>query len=151
MPPDPPLGGHRCSVQIAEDFISDRGRRRSRTVAVDPTEIRAPSDAEHQAWQSMRGLLRDRVGPSTFEVWFTGLELIAVSAIDQALLIADRRRETHRWIGSRYPVLFAELPGPDAQSVRFATERELAIHTAVEQHEPTRVPLSLRTDQQEAI
>jgi hypothetical protein len=99
-PPDPPEGGH-DSVRIVEDFISPRGRRRTRDVRVDLSELAPVSAADKEAWHSLRECLRERLGANAFEIWLAQHELIAVSAQDRALLLAGPI-DTHRWVSSRY-------------------------------------------------
>ena len=69
-PPDPPGGGSTQRwVIIEEEFVSDRGRRRRRSVRVDLDEVRrgldVPSAEDLSVWRQIRSELQRRVGEST--------------------------------------------------------------------------------------
>ena len=82
FPPQPPDGGSSCGqVSIVEDYITDRGRNRQRTVVVEldaiREQLRAASDGDLADWERIRSELRVLVGESTFEIWLAQLELAA--------------------------------------------------------------------------
>jgi hypothetical protein len=130
-PPDPPEGGHGERVSILEEFVNDRGRRRQRLVQADPaTELSPTTAADHAAWKACRQLLREALGDSMFEIWLAPFELIAVSRIDGALLIAGGA-ESQTWVERRYGRVLASVSGRCGRLVRVASDRELALHRAV--------------------
>jgi hypothetical protein len=154
-PPDPPEGGQPVSVEITESFITERGRRRTRRIEVSLTELSPAAAVDREAWQVVRRRLGEMAGSSTFEIWLAGFELIAVSVRDRALLIAAPG-EIHGWAAARYRHLFQALSAGCGRQVRPATERELAVHHAIEQQRaglPTRAASSSPNDhdQQEAV
>ena len=81
-PPSPPGGGSDAGlVEIVENYTSARGRRRQRTVLVDPDETRQqrrPGDADQVDWQRIRDELRGAVGESLFAIWLEPLKLRAI-------------------------------------------------------------------------
>jgi hypothetical protein len=82
-PPDPP-GGWSAQrwVIMEESYVSDRGRRRRRSVRVDLDEVRQGlkvPGAEHLSfWRQIRGQLERRVGEEMFAIWLEPVELIAI-------------------------------------------------------------------------
>jgi hypothetical protein len=88
-------------VSVIEEYVTDRGRRRRRRVAVDPAEIARPTDCDLARWLMVRQALRDALGEEMFDVWFVEYTLRAVSAVDGALRI-DGPASTRRWVRSRY-------------------------------------------------
>ncbi len=129
-PPDPPQGGPSASVAVVEHFVSDRGRRRQRTVGARAGELCALSAADRDDWLRFRELLCQSLGCSAFEIWLGDYEPIACSDLDQALLVAGCR-ETHQWVAVRYRDLFNALSARIGRTVRPANERELALHDAL--------------------
>ena len=126
-PPDPPGGGStQHSVIIEEDFVSDRGRRRRRSVRVDLDEVRRgldfPSAEDLSVWRQIRTELQRRVGESTFDIWLDPIELIAVDS-ERQLMLADSRR-TAGWTSKRFGRLLAATASEFGREVRFASEAE---------------------------
>jgi hypothetical protein len=93
FPPQPPDGGSSGDqVSIVEDYITDRGRKRQRTVVVELAairhQLRAASDGDLADWERIRSELRVLVGESKFEIWLAQLEL---AATDPGVRLADER------------------------------------------------------------
>lgn len=69
-------------MTLVEDYVTNRGRRRRRTVVVELDAIRerlgAASDGDFADWERIRSELRVLVGESTFEIWLAQLELAAM-------------------------------------------------------------------------
>ena len=104
-PPSPPEGGSGTGqVLVEETYITPRGRRRRRLVAVELggvcERLRAAGDADVAAWEQVRALLREAVGESTFEIWLAPLELIAVDVEGTFLMSAPT--ETVGWVAHRF-------------------------------------------------
>ena len=154
-PPNPPEGGPSAAVEISEQFVTERGRRRTRRIEVNLSELSPAAAVDREAWQVVRRRLGEMAGSSTFEIWLAGFELIAVSVRDRALLIAAPG-EIHGWAAARYRHLFQALSAGCGRQVRPATDRELAVHHAIEQQRAgllTRAASSSPNDhdQQEAV
>ena len=130
-PPDPPEGGLGRPVRVIEPFVSDRGRRRTRTVQVDPDELTALTARDRELWPALRVHILDAVGATAFEVWLSTLTPLAVSAVDGALVLATSRSETQVWVRGRYRQLFTSLDAIAGRPVRLASDRELALHHAL--------------------
>jgi len=133
-PPGPPDGGTRLgSVQVIEEYVTDRGRRRQRRVVVDLDEIRsqfrAPGDAELTDWQAIRSELRRVVGDQTFEIWLDQLGLAAVDQ-DGALVLAAPSA-TRAWVAKRFGRLLDRVAGAAGRTGRVAEERELQLLGAI--------------------
>jgi hypothetical protein len=133
-PPDPPTGGHPArSVEIVEDFLSDRGRKRQRTVVVEldaiREQLRAASDADAADWERIRSELRVLVGESTFEIWLAQLELAATEPGGCLLLAAPP--STRSWVAQRFARAFDHASVAVDRSVRLADERELRLLEAL--------------------
>jgi hypothetical protein len=104
-PPRPPEGGSAGDqVLVEETYVSARGRRRRRPVAVDlgamRARFRAAGGADHAAWKQIRAVLLDVVGESAFEIWLAPLELVAVDL--QGTLVVSAPRETAGWVAGRF-------------------------------------------------
>jgi hypothetical protein len=138
-PPDPPEGGQPAPVEIPETFTSSRGRHRTRVVQADPRELLPIADTDRRTWMTMREQLRETVGASMFEIWLALVEPIAVSRIDQGLLLAAPA-ESHRWVASRYRRILDALSLDCHRAVRMASDHELALHGAL-QATPVVVPV----------
>ena len=126
-PPDPPAGGSTGhSVIIEEDFVSDRGRRRRRSVRVDLDEVRRGLEvprAEHlSVWRQIRDQLQRRVGEDMFAIWLEPVELIAVDR-DERLVIAAPA-PTADWTSKRFSRLIAATASEIGHGFRFANEAE---------------------------
>jgi DnaA N-terminal domain len=82
-------------VIIEEDFVSDRGRRRRRSIRVDLDAVRRsldlPSAEDLSVWRRIRTELQRRVGESTFDIWLDPIELIAADSERQLMLAAPAR------------------------------------------------------------
>jgi len=96
-------------VVVQETYVTERGRERRRSVRIDLGAVRhnlgLPSPEDRDDWQSIRTLLRETVGESTFEIWLDPLELIAIGN-SGALLVAGPA-ETLTWVRERYGQLLA--------------------------------------------
>jgi hypothetical protein len=126
-PPSPPEGG--CAgdrVLVEETYLSARGRRRRRPVAVDlgavRARLRAAGEADHAAWKQIRAVLLDVVGESTFEIWLAPLELIAVDL--EGALVVSAPRETAGWVARRFGRILDSAAGPVGRRLRVADEVE---------------------------
>jgi hypothetical protein len=133
VPPNPPGGGGSAGqVTIVEEYLSDRGRHRQRTVVVDldaiRRELRAPSEGDVGDWRRARDALRRIVGESTFEIWLAQLELIAVDARGCLLIVAPAA--TRGWIAERFAQAF-DRAGPPLRSLRLASDRERQLVDAI--------------------
>jgi len=159
-PPGPPDdGGTRPgSVQVIEEYVTDRGRRRQRTVVVDLDEIRsqfrAPDDAELTDWQVIRSELRRVIGDSTFEIWLDQLWLAAVDKTGVLVLVAPSA--TRAWVAKRFGRLLERVAGSAGRSMRVADDCELQLlgaitstSTAADAAPP--FPNQQSHDQQEAV
>ena len=101
LPPQPPDGGSSGGqVSIVEDYITDRGRKRQRTVVVEldaiREQLRAASDGDLADWERIRSELRGLVGESTFEIWLAQLELAATDPGGRLVLAAPA--STRSWV-----------------------------------------------------
>ena len=133
-PPDPPKGGQAGgSVTIVEDFLSDRGRKRQRTVVVEldaiRNQLRAVTHADLADWERIRGELRLLVGDSMFEIWLAPLELAAKDPHGCLLLSAPA--VTRSWVAARCGRAFDHAGQLADRSVRLADERELRLLDAL--------------------
>jgi hypothetical protein len=104
-PPQPPQGGSSGEqVLVEETYLTERGRRRRRPVAVDLAAVRerlrAAGQEDLAAWGQVRALLRDAVGESTFEIWLERFELIAVDL--ECALVVSAPAETTGWVVRRF-------------------------------------------------
>ena len=104
-PPQPPKGASDVdSMVVEETYLTERGRRRPRLVVVDlgavRERLRAAGEADLAAWEHIRGVLREAVGDSTFEIWLAQLDLIAVDL--EGTLVVAAPPETLGWIASRF-------------------------------------------------
>jgi hypothetical protein len=133
-PPNPPEGGSPAgSVTIVEDFLSDRGRTRQRTVVVELDAIRQQlgpaTEADRADWHRIRGELRRLVGESTFEIWLAQVELAATGPAGCLLLTAPAA--TRGWVADRFTRAFDQAGGAVKRGVRLAGERELRLLDAL--------------------
>jgi len=82
-------------VRIVEDYLTDRGRRRQRTVSVELDAIRGefaePTMVDRSDWGRIRSELVRIAGESTFEIWLAQLELLATDETGCLLLAYPRR------------------------------------------------------------
>ncbi len=133
-PPGPPDGGRApASIQLIEEYVTDRGRRRQRRVVVDLEEIqsqfRAPGNAELTDWQKIRAELRRIVGDQTFDIW---LGQLGLAAVDQAGgLVLTAPSATRAWVAKRFGRLLERVAGSAGRSMRVADGRELQLLAAI--------------------
>jgi DnaA N-terminal domain len=133
-PPNPPDGGSRTeSVTIVEDYLTDRGRKRQRTVVVEldaiREQLRAANEGDLADWERIRGELRVLVGESTFEIWLAQLELAATDPSGCLVLAAPA--STRSWVADRFARAFDRAGVAVDRSVRLADERELRLLEAL--------------------
>ena len=126
-PPSPPGGGSgRGQVLVEETYLTDRGRRRRRLVAVDlgavRERLRAAGKEDLAAWERVRALLREAVGESTFEIWLAGLELIAVDLV--GTLVVSAPAETVGWVARRFGRVLDGAARHAGRGLRVADEVE---------------------------
>ena len=134
FPPQPPDGGSSGGqVSIVEDYITDRGRKRQRTVVVELAairqQLRAASDGDLADWERIRSELRVLVGESTFEIWLAQLELAATDPGGRLVLAAPA--STRSWVADRFARAFDHAGVAVDRSVRLADERELQLLAAL--------------------
>ena len=134
FPPQPPDGGSSGDqVSIVEDYITDRGRKRQRTVVVEldaiRRQLRAASDGDLADWERIRSELRVLVGESTFEIWLAQLELAATDPGGRLVLAAPA--STRSWVADRFDRAFDGTGQVVGRSVRLADERELRLLEAL--------------------
>jgi DnaA N-terminal domain len=153
-PPNPPEEGSDKLVSIVEEYVTPRGRRRRRTVAVDLDEIRSrllsPSSADHGGWRRIRADLESVVGDSMFEIWLAPLELAACD--DGGGLLLACPAATRGWVTDRYAAVLERVSRSHGRSTRLASDRELQLVDALHAT-PSDLPLELRPhhDDQEAV
>jgi hypothetical protein len=133
-PPNPPDGGSRTeSVTIVEDYLTDRGRKRQRTVVVEldaiHEQLRAATNGDLADWERIRSELRGLVGESTFEIWLAQLELAATDPGGRLVLAAPA--STRSWVAHRFARAFDRASVAVDRSVRLADERELQLLDAL--------------------
>ncbi len=149
-PPSPPDGGsHAGLIEIVENYVSDRGRKRQRTRVIDPNEprwhLRRPGDADQIDWQRIRDELRGAVGDSTFAIWLDPLKL---RAIDQAgALLVSGPPATRGWARGRFGGLFDRVGDALGRQARFADDQELQLLDAISSAPPSAESSSLHPAQ----
>ena len=87
-------------------------------------ELRTPGVDDRSDWEQVRQRLRDRVGPSAFEIWLEAVELIAVDR-GGGLVVAGPV-ETSAWVKSRFGPVLSACAAMVGRKVRLADERERA-------------------------
>ncbi|MGI8559080.1 MAG: hypothetical protein ACR2ND_12385 [Solirubrobacteraceae bacterium] len=128
-PPNPPgPGGSGADSMIVEQtYVTERGRRRRRTVRVDLHEVRRslgnPTAADRRDWQRMRELLEATVGESTFAIWLGPADLIAVDG--ERRLVVAVPAATVAWTSSRFGRLLESCAVRAGRELRFASEPEV--------------------------
>jgi len=132
-PPCPPEGGNgSASVLIEEMYITDRGRKRRRTVRIDLDAVRRrlgrPSSTDRDAWRWIRDELLSAVGESTYAIWLEPLELIAVDG--DAVLVVSAPAQTRSWLHARFWRLIARCAERVGRELRLADEPEAKAMTA---------------------
>jgi hypothetical protein len=132
-PPRPPQGGTGSgSVLIEEVCVTDRGRKRRRTVRVDLDDVRRrlvrPTAGDRADWRRVRDELLNAVGESTYAIWLEALELIAV---DKAgVLVVSAPAQTRSWLAVRFWRLIAACAEVVGRQLRLADEPEAKAMTA---------------------
>ena len=126
-PPSPPEGGSSGEqVLVEQTYVTERGRRRRRVVAVDlgvvRERLRAAGKEDLAAWERVRTLLRDAVGESTFEFWLAPLELIAVDL--EGTLLVSAQAETVGWVARRFGRILDGAAHGAGRRLRVADEVE---------------------------
>ena len=110
-PPSPPQGGSEPvgDLFFEATYLTPRGRRRRRKVAVDVAAIWAglvaPSAADSRDWLRVRELLSKRLGATMFEIWLGAIGLRAVNTEGSLILVAPDA--TRKWVRERYGWLIA--------------------------------------------
>jgi hypothetical protein len=134
-PPNPPEGGLGTGeLSIEESYVTERGRRRKRLVRVDvdavSRELTPPGAAEREIWLNARTLMRDAIGESTFEIWLSAVELVAVGR-EQALVLTAPEA-TLDWVQKRFGRLLSRCCEQSGRRFRFASplERAAIQHTS---------------------
>ncbi len=133
-PPSPPAGGSSAgSVTIVEDYVTDRGRQRRRSVVVSLDEARAqlrePDADAYQCWHQFRDELRRIVGESTFEIWLEQLEPVAIGLRSELVLAAPA--STRSWVSTRFAGALERAGRAVPCTWRLADERELQLIDAL--------------------
>ena len=126
-PPNPPEGGRRADqILVQQTYVTERGRKRRRLVAVDLAAVRAglraAGEADLAAWEQVRAIARAAVGESTFEIWLEGLALIAVDL--ERTLIMSAPTETAGWVACRFGRVLDDAAQRAGRGLRFAEEAE---------------------------
>jgi len=127
-PPNPPDGGSRpASIQVVEDYITDRGRKRKRTVTVDLTTVHAqlapPGEADLDAWRRLTVTLERIVGPDRFGVWCSQLALLAVGS--DGALVLSYPPPVRAWFCKRFERAVAAAASSAGRCYRLADEIEI--------------------------
>jgi hypothetical protein len=133
-PPSPPDGGSPASlVTIVEDYLTDRGRRRQRTVTVDLATVRAefadPRPEDLADWQQVRSELQHSVSDSVFELWLDPVELVAADSAGCLLLACPS--DTRSWVAERFGHLLERLGRSVNRQLKVATDREMRLLAAL--------------------
>ena len=126
-PPSPPEGGSGADQLLVEEtYLTERGRRRRRPVAVDLAAVRerlrAAGAADLAAWEQIRALLQNAVGESTFEIWLERLELIAIDL--EGALVVSAPAETRGWVVRRFGRVLDGAAQRAGRGLRVADEVE---------------------------
>jgi len=126
-PPSPPGGGSpQDSILVEQTYVTDRGRKRRRTVRVDLAEVRRglglPALDDRADWERIRTQLADTVGESTFAIWLEPLELIAIDGSGAFVVTAPS--QTVSWVRERFGRLMAGCAQRVGRELRLADEPE---------------------------
>jgi hypothetical protein len=120
-------------VRIVEDYLTDRGRRRQRTLTVELDAARGefaePTTVDRSDWDRIRCELRRIAGESTFEIWLAQLELLATDQAGGLLLTYPL--ETRGWLTTRYGGLLERTGRSVGRELRLASDRELQLLSAL--------------------
>jgi hypothetical protein len=153
-PPSPPEGGSLAGFAlIVEDYLTDRGRTRQRTVTVSLDEARSqlvcPTPVNRSDWQHIQTELKRTVGGSAFEIWLSDLELVASTRCGTLLLAC--RPAIRSWVDGRYGPLLSRTAGQLKRDARLATDRELQLLRALDANGADVLVDSMSPDHQEAV
>jgi hypothetical protein len=134
FPPSPPDGGSPASLAtIVEDYLTDRGRRRQRTVTVDLATVRAefaePRPEDLADWQQVRSDLQHSVSESVFELWLEPVELVAADSAGCLLLACPL--DTRSWVAERFGHLLERAGRSVNRQLKVATDREMQLLAAL--------------------
>ena len=134
-PPSPPEGGSiPTSITIEQEYRTDRGRKRRRTVRIEVDAVLQalgppPGPQDHPSWLKTRQLLIEAVGESTFEIW---LATIAVVGVDRAgALVLGVPSDARGWVQARFGRILEACAAKANRTVRFATDVESAAVRAI--------------------
>ena len=133
-PPSPPDGGSgEHLVTIVEDYLTDRGRRRQRTVTVVLATARAefaePRPEDLADWQQVRSELQHSVSESVFELWLEPVELVAADSAGCLLLACPS--DTRSWVAERFGHLLERAGRSVSRQLKVATDREVQLLAAL--------------------
>ena len=133
-------------MTIEGSYVTDRGRRRRRSVRIDLDEVRrgldAPGAEDLDVWRQIRSELQRRVGASTFDIWLDPIKLIAVDS-ERRLVIAAPAA-TAGWTSKRFGPLLSAIASQVSRDLRFANEAERHAFSAGPPSDP------IRSDHKEA-
>ncbi len=133
-PPCPPEGGSRAgAVTIVEEYVTDRGRKRQRTITVELDDVRgrraSPSAVDRADWGEIRRELQRITGESVFEIWLSKLELVAIDRA--AALVIACPPAARAWVAERFGRLLARTARSAGRELRLATRQELQLVQAL--------------------
>ncbi len=127
-PPSPPEGGSGTPLLVEREITTTAGRRRRRLVTVTAGELCAgwqlPEDRDERAFTEILGLLRGRVSEEMFDVWLDPLELVAVNADSELMIVAPD--PTRGWLIDRY--------GPAITAAAIAIGRRVTVADSAQAH-----------------
>jgi hypothetical protein len=83
-----------------------------------------PSSADCADWHAIRALLLETAGVSTFEIWLSRLELIAIDS--GRVMVVTGPSETLSWMRGRFGGPIARCAQRVGRGLRIADERERA-------------------------
>jgi hypothetical protein len=126
-PPNPPEGGRRGGdVFVEESYVTERGRKRKRLIRVDVNAsrraLKLPSSGDREAWLQARALMLRAIGESTFDIWLSQLELVAVDPA--GLLVITGAEATLSWVQKLFGQLISRCCEGSGRRVRFASPQE---------------------------
>ena len=81
-----------------------------------------PSSADCADWHAIRALLLETAGVSTFEIWLSRLELIAIDG--GTVMVVTGPPETLSWMRGRFGGPIARCAQRVGRGLRIADERE---------------------------
>jgi DnaA N-terminal domain len=126
-PPSPPGGGSVADEMLVEEtYLTERGRKRRRSVRVERSAVRerlaAAGAAEQAVWEQIRARLLETVGESMYEIWLAPLELIALDLAGG--LVIDTPDATRAWVQTRFARVLERCAVEAGRAMRFAEEVE---------------------------